>query len=178
MKKNNKFGFTLIELLVVCIALAILATFAIVSYQKSVQDSRNDKAKSTLKKVANAYSMFDYEYPGRCINPGIVAKSSGTCSIAEDNAVATLINCKYMDNEDWDDDPYRYEVCGTDCNVTTALTGFTCCDTDRYACSNVKSDRTNQEKGGSRYTDDDYAIILNKDGTLEEGAYLESIAGE
>lgn len=169
--KKNSFGFTLIEVLVVCIVLAILATFAITSYQRSVQDSRNDKAKETLRKVANAYSMFDYEYPGRCINPGVIVKSSGTCEIQLNNSKDTLLNCKYMENEDWDDDPYQYEICGGLCGASgTCSSAPTCCSTARYACAHVKTDSASQAKAGSRYTGE-YAIVLNKDGTLEEGSY-------
>ncbi|MBT3955554.1 MAG: prepilin-type N-terminal cleavage/methylation domain-containing protein [Elusimicrobiaceae bacterium] len=177
MKIKNNFAFTLVELLIVCVVLSLLASFAITSYQKAVEDSRNDKAKQTLRKVATAYDTFDYEYPGRCLNEGIVVKSSGTCSVALDNLPTTLINCKYMENEDWDDDPYQYEICGTDCNASTTAPNPSCCASTRWACASVKSDSASQTKAGDRYTDDDYAIIYNKTATtttahIVEGAYL------
>ena len=60
-------GFTLIEIMMVTAILAILAAFAMASYQNSVQKSRRAEAKTALMGAINDFEVYygrRNQYPG------------------------------------------------------------------------------------------------------------------
>jgi len=55
---KNKKGFTLIELMVVVIIIGILATIAIPSFNKSMENAREREARTTLELIYNAEKIY------------------------------------------------------------------------------------------------------------------------
>jgi prepilin-type N-terminal cleavage/methylation domain-containing protein len=56
--KNNKQGFTIVEVLIVVAIIGILATFMIVSYDRSLKKGRDAKRESDLESVKLACNMY------------------------------------------------------------------------------------------------------------------------
>lgn len=69
MKTRSK-SFTLIELLIVIAIIAILVSFATVSYSSAQKKSRDSKRKADLKAVQNAFEQYYADnnglYPATC----------------------------------------------------------------------------------------------------------------
>lgn len=69
MRKTNK-GFTLLELLVVIGIIALLVSFAAVSYSAAQKRARDSRRKADLNSMKNAleqyYSANSFVYPGTC----------------------------------------------------------------------------------------------------------------
>ena len=60
IRKNNK-GFTLIEILIVCAMIAMLATIAIVTYDKAKAKSRDATRVQDVETIANAFYLYNQD---------------------------------------------------------------------------------------------------------------------
>lgn len=58
IKKTSQAGFSLIELLVVATLIIVLTTIGLVSYNKSLLNSRNAKRKTDLETIRQALVMY------------------------------------------------------------------------------------------------------------------------
>ena len=63
-------GFTIVELIVVIVAIAILASIAIVSYSFVIGDSMDAKIKSTVKDAGDALTLYENKNGSRVTGQG------------------------------------------------------------------------------------------------------------
>ena len=121
----TKRGFTMMEMLVVFILIAVLAQVAIVTYRRSIEDSKRDKAKAILEEIATANARFRTDYPSVLIHSGPVTspQTGQTCNIDKFGGVNPepwmLIACGYLEDRTWwttkftaNDFDYGFYVCG------------------------------------------------------------------
>ncbi len=65
-KRRRRFGFTLVELLVVIFIISLLVTLGTITYNNSVQKSRDSKRKNdlqTIKQALETYFQQNNKYP-------------------------------------------------------------------------------------------------------------------
>lgn len=103
--KNRK-GFTLLELLVVIGIIAILVSFATVSYSSAQVRTRDSRRKSDLNAAKNALEQY---YAGN--NLSYPAANCNAVASPDSNGVT------YM--QSWPSDPGSYGAYSATCNGTT-----------------------------------------------------------
>lgn len=67
-KKNLLAGFTLIEVLITVIIIGILASIALPGFNKSIESSRAELAKTEIRQIYTAEKMYHLAYPGQPYN--------------------------------------------------------------------------------------------------------------
>ncbi len=142
---NNKKGFTLIEIMAVVIIIGILAALSIPNLIGYARDSRNDRAKTALYNIAQGYKSFRNDFAWVSVSPlGPLAKqnltegvSTQSCNINNFTGTnptagfATLIQCSYIDNIDYDKLRYKFYLgngngaCSA-CGSATPTTDLAC----------------------------------------------------
>ena len=115
----------MMEMLVVFILIAVLAQVAIVTYRKSIEDSKHDRAKAILQEIAIANQRFRTDYPsvtiatGRIDNPPAGAQCVIKKFSTENVQPSILVACGYLEPRTWwttpftkNDFDYGFSVCG------------------------------------------------------------------
>lgn len=117
IKRSHSAGFSMIELLVVATLIIILTTIGLVSYSKSLLNSRNAKRKTDLETMRQALVMYKLDngrYPDRTV------KIAGGDN---DLGIATYLQSEPEDPKH-DDVTYYYEYTGTGTCAAAGCTGF------------------------------------------------------
>lgn len=116
-KQTNQAGFSLIELLVVATLIIILTTIGLVSYNKSLLNSRNAKRKTDLETIRQALVMYKLDN-GRYPN-----KNTQIAGGDDDLEISTYLQLEPEDPKH-DSTTYYYQYVGSGC-VPAGCTGFT-----------------------------------------------------
>jgi len=106
-KRSNQAGFSMIELLVVATLIIILTTIGLVSYSKSLLNSRNAKRKTDLETIRQALVMYKLDN-GRYPNLTNVQIAGGN----NDLGITTYLQSEPEDPKH-DGVTYYYEYTGT-----------------------------------------------------------------
>lgn len=117
-KQSNQAGFSLIELLVVATLIIILTTIGLVSYNKSLLNSRNAKRKTDLETIRQALVMHKLDN-GRYPNLNVQIAGGDN-----DLGIATYLQLEPEDPKH-DGATYYYQYTGTGTCVPAGCTGFT-----------------------------------------------------
>ncbi len=153
MTSKNK-GFTLMEIIFVILLIALIVNFALPAFRAVLYDVKNSRAKTALKKLAEARISFFKTTRGYDIQPtngvayppftGEDAKewAAEPCE-GNENPVATgipsnstslkpvsiLFQCGFLDWRDFENLPYYFYIC----NLNNATPEEPCSDRNIYA---------------------------------------------
>lgn len=116
-KRSNQAGFSMIELLVVATLIIILTTIGLVSYSKSLLNSRNAKRKTDLETIRQALVMHKLDN-GRY--PNLTVQVAGGDN---DLGIATYLQSEPEDPKH-DGTTYYYQYTGTGTCAVAGCTGF------------------------------------------------------
>lgn len=116
-KKSHQAGFSMIELLVVATLIIILTTIGLVSYNKSLLNSRNAKRKTDLETIRQALVMHKLDN-GRYPN-----KTTQIAGGDNDLGIATYLQTEPQDPKH-DGATYYYQYTGTGTCTAAGCTGF------------------------------------------------------
>ena len=159
MTSKNK-GFTLMEIIFVILLIALIVNFALPAFRAVLYDVKNSRAKTALKKLAEARISFFKTPRGYDIQYGYFtaeqAKTwAGEACEGNENPVVTgipsnstslkpasiLFQCGFLDCCDFENLPYYFYIC----NLNNA--------TDSYPCNktNVYAGAIGTDKAGKKY---------------------------
>lgn len=94
--------------------LAIVATYAIMSYSDSVATGKNTAAKTRLEVINGGYERFKMENPSINLTPGPFNNISGVVSCDKDDLSPNrLIHCGYIPRAEYENGDYLYYIRGT-----------------------------------------------------------------
>lgn len=121
-----KKGFTLMEILFVLLVIALVVSFAVPAIRSVRYDVYNSRAKTALRKLAEARRSYYQQTKGSDITTGSFAASlagtyagqtcldvaaSGIPGSRTTSSVAQLFACGFLDWKDFDGLPYTFYIC-------------------------------------------------------------------
>lgn len=114
MRPRNRRGYTLVELVVTVLIIGILAAFGIPQYLQTVETSSADDAVAIVNMIGTTNKMFALDHAGSYVNgafPAVGACGANACDPTLLANACTLVNCKYLADQDWGSKKYAFNAC-------------------------------------------------------------------
>ena len=112
MRLQDRRGYTLIELVVTMLIIGILAAFGIPQYLQSVETAKADDAVAIVNMIGTTNRMFALDHQGQYVRGNFgAACPAAACDATVLTTACTLVDCKYLANQDWGNKPYVFSAC-------------------------------------------------------------------